>query len=60
MRLFEATVGDDWSDGSAEAAFTIKWPLDGSAIAGGDLDSLATTMQMRSIMPVALPKDLIR
>jgi len=60
MRLFEATIGDDWSDGSSEAAFTSKWPLDGSAIAGADLGSLASTMQIRSMLPVALPKDLIR
>lgn len=54
MMAFLESMGN-WSDGSCEAALVVKWPLDGSAVAGRDLNDDATARTCRSLLPLFGP-----
>ena len=43
---------DMFSDGSCEASFACKWPLDGSGVCGSDLDDDAAGRAMVAMLPM--------
>lgn len=45
--------GEEWeSDGTIEAGLVLKWPLDGSAVAGRDLKEDAKVRTFKSLLPL--------
>ena len=47
---------NDSDDGNPEVSFSIDWPLDGSAVAGGDLQQYVHQRRMREIYKGLKPR----
>lgn len=53
-----ATQGSEYaelSDGSCEAAFNLQWPLDGSTVAGMDIEGDSRLRMMSQLLPTLGP-----
>ena len=60
-RLMDVTSAfEGFDDGSTDAAFAAKWPLDGSGAAGADLLRHTSAMALRQLLPVKLPQAMLR